>query len=238
MILSLISVGTFGSAAGYVTALQGAEVLAVPFLFENLIDHCNLLFVMAAADVGRARVLALTMALWLVTGEPQGWALIACVAVLAGGQSLFGRGMQKSLPGLARDSSTLPSANALLDTTERIARLPRSGLVGFVSVCIPLVHFVCIDVPTFLPLAFEIMAVTRFRPLELTSGTRRKRETPLSAMLRGVRVVWRLIRAPSLDRRKVEFFDFNHIGVLDAPVGFISEIGGLLPMAPCGRSSL
>ena len=47
-----------------------------------------------------------------------------------------------------------------------------------------------------------------------------------------------LIRTPSLDRRKVEFSGFNHVGGLAAPSGFISEIGGLLPMAPCGRSSL
>ena len=43
---------------------------------------------------------------------------------------------------------------------------------------------------------------------------------------------------PSLDRRKVEFSGFCHAGGLDAPAGIMREAGGLLPMAPCGRSSL
>ena len=41
-----------------------------------------------------------------------------------------------------------------------------------------------------------------------------------------------------LDRRRLEFPAFNHDGELGAPPGFCSRIGGLLPMAPCGRSSL
>jgi hypothetical protein len=47
-----------------------------------------------------------------------------------------------------------------------------------------------------------------------------------------------LICYPWLDRRKVEFSGFCHAGGLDAPAGIMREAGGLLPMAPCGRSSL
>jgi hypothetical protein len=43
---------------------------------------------------------------------------------------------------------------------------------------------------------------------------------------------------PSLDRRKLEFSDFCSAGGLDAPAGVIRQTGVLLPMAPCGRSSL
>ena len=32
--------------------------------------------------------------------------------------------------------------------------------------------------------------------------------------------------------------DFCRAGGLDAPMGVISETGGLLPIAPCGRTSL
>jgi hypothetical protein len=41
-----------------------------------------------------------------------------------------------------------------------------------------------------------------------------------------------------LDRRKVEFPAFCHAGRLDAPARVMRETGGLLPIAPCGRSSL
>lgn len=47
-----------------------------------------------------------------------------------------------------------------------------------------------------------------------------------------------VIRDQMLDRRTVEFPAFDHGGELGMPPGFCSRIGGLLPMAPCGRSSL
>jgi hypothetical protein len=47
-----------------------------------------------------------------------------------------------------------------------------------------------------------------------------------------------LVRYPTLDRRKVEFSDLCHAGGLDTSAGVMREAGGLLPMAPCGRSSL
>ena len=47
-----------------------------------------------------------------------------------------------------------------------------------------------------------------------------------------------LVRSQLLDRRKVEFSGLCHAGGLDAPVGVMRETGGLLPIAPCGRSSL
>ena len=48
----------------------------------------------------------------------------------------------------------------------------------------------------------------------------------------------RVIRYPSLDRRELEFSGLCHAGGLAAPAGVMRETGGLLPMAPCGRSSL
>ena len=47
-----------------------------------------------------------------------------------------------------------------------------------------------------------------------------------------------LVRSPLLDRRMVEFSGLCHAGGLDAPAGVMRETGGLLPIAPCGRSSL
>ena len=48
----------------------------------------------------------------------------------------------------------------------------------------------------------------------------------------------RLLCTPSLDRPKVEFRASFHDDGLGAPSGFCSEIGDLLPIAPCGRTSL
>jgi len=41
-----------------------------------------------------------------------------------------------------------------------------------------------------------------------------------------------------MDQRKLEFSGFFQGGGLVALPGFISEIGTLLPIAPCGRTSL
>ena len=47
-----------------------------------------------------------------------------------------------------------------------------------------------------------------------------------------------LIRPLTLDRPKAEFFGFAQGDGLVTPSDFISLIGTLLPIAPCGRSSL
>ena len=47
-----------------------------------------------------------------------------------------------------------------------------------------------------------------------------------------------LVCYPTLDRRKVEFSGLCYASGLDAPAGVMREAGGLLPIAPCGRSSL
>lgn len=47
-----------------------------------------------------------------------------------------------------------------------------------------------------------------------------------------------LIRPPTLDRPKAEFSGFAQGDGLVTPPNFVSMIGTLLPIAPCGRSSL
>ncbi len=187
VVLSWVAVGAFGTAAGYLTVLQGAASLGVLLFVGHLTDRLNPLRVMAAADLARAAVLAVTVAVWLATGAAQGWTLVACVVVLAGGMSFFRPAMQASLPGLARDAAMLPGANALLDTTERIARLLGPGLVGLASALVPLVHFVSLDVMTFAISAVAVMGVARVRAVPASRAA--AGEPALAAMVRGVRVV-------------------------------------------------
>ena len=85
--------------------------------------------------------------------------------VLAAGQAVFRPALQATVPALAGDSSLLPAANALLDTTERIARLLGPGLVGMASGFFPLVHFVSVNVATFLASALAVFSITRLRRL-------------------------------------------------------------------------
>ena len=63
-------------------------------------------------------------------------------------------------------------------------------------------------------------------------------DLPLNFHPVAIRAPALLLCYPSLDRRKLEFSDFCRAGGLDAPAGVIRQTGVLLPMAPCGRSSL
>lgn len=194
VVLSWVAVGAFGAAAGYLTVLQGATALAALFL-GHLADRLAPLRVMAAADLARAAVLALTVAVWLAGGQAQAWTLILSVIVLAAGMSLFRPALQASLPVLARAPALLPAANALIDTTERIARLLGPGLVGMASAVVAMVHLVSVDVASFVLSALAVLAVARLRPVPVAAAAPEKaiaagpREGAIAAMLRGVRVV-------------------------------------------------
>jgi hypothetical protein len=52
------------------------------------------------------------------------------------------------------------------------------------------------------------------------------------------RVFRYVIRSPTLDRPKAEFSGFAQNDGLVTRPDFVSMIGTLLPIAPCGRSSL
>jgi hypothetical protein len=47
-----------------------------------------------------------------------------------------------------------------------------------------------------------------------------------------------VVCTPTLEHRKLEFPGYSAGDGLGASPGFCNEIGGLWPMAPCGRSSL
>jgi len=78
-----------------------------------------------------------------------------------------------------------------------------------------------------------------------TSGDLQKTETPGVAFDLSpdspppLAIVRRLmIRSPTLDRPKAEFCGFAQGDGLLTPPDFVSMIGTLFPIAPCGRSSL
>jgi len=65
------------------------------------------------------------------------------------------------LPPLLPDHGLLPAANALLDGTERIARLVGPALAGLLSAALPLQHLLTLDAATFLASAAAIWAIGR-----------------------------------------------------------------------------
>jgi hypothetical protein len=162
--LSWVAVGVLGEAAGYLTALQPATILLVALLSGHLADRLEPRRLMIAADLARAAVLAGLVVAWLRQGLPPAWALVGTVVALAMGQALFRPALQATIPPLTRDPARLPAANALLDTTERIARLLGPGLIGVLAAVLPVVWFVIIDLATFLASAASVAAILWIRP--------------------------------------------------------------------------
>ncbi len=187
--LAWIAVQALGTAAGYLTALQAATILAVALLAGRWADRRPHRGTMIAADLLRAATLLVVVGGWLWRGAPPAGSLVLAVLALAGGSALFRPALQASLPATVGDLAVLPAANALLDTTERIARLLGPGIVGLLSALVPLVHFVTLDAATFAVSAGAVAGIGRLRPLARSDPP--ARETMPAAVARGFRAMRR-----------------------------------------------
>jgi MFS family permease len=188
--LAWIAVGAFGAAAGYLTALQAATALAIALLGGRWADRRRHLSLMIACDGLRALVLLGVVAIWLARGTPPGWTLIVAVVVLAAGQTFFRPALQATIPAVVQDVALLPATNALLDTTDRIARLLGPGIVGMLAGVLPLAHFVSVDAATFVASALALLLVGHLRTLPRLPAP--PRETVMASTLRGFVAVRRL----------------------------------------------
>ena len=155
VVLGWLSVKTFGTDAGLLTSLQAAVALTTALLAGRVTDGFSHRTAMIGADLLRGAVLSGMVVVWLVLGDPPGWALVVCVLALAMGQSVFRPALIAVIPEMA-DVEQLPATNALFDTTERIARLLGPGFIGVLGAALPLVHFVTVDVVTFLTSAAAV----------------------------------------------------------------------------------
>lgn len=168
--LAWVAVRVLGDRAGYLTLLLPAVTLLVALLAGGAADRHSPRGLMILADLCRAGVLGVLVVLWTVRGQPPAWALVAAIAMLATGQALFRPALQALLPPLVDDTVALPAANALMETTERIARLVGPASIGLLAGVVPLVHFVTLDVASFVLSAAAITATMVLRPLSHRPG--------------------------------------------------------------------
>lgn len=188
VVLSWVAVGAFGAAAGYLAVLQGAIAMAVVMGLGHLADRVAPLRLMGVTLLLRAAALGAVVAAWVWAGQPVGWVLVLAVAVLAAGMALFRPALQGALPGLARDPTLLAPANALLDTTDRIARLLGPGLLGLVAGLVPLAAVVGLEMAAFVAAAVVVAGLARRFPV---APARAEREGMATAVARGFAAVRR-----------------------------------------------
>lgn len=184
-----IAVEAFGAAAGWLVAAGPLAVLLTLLFGGRLADGWAPLRAMLGADVIRAAALLGVVAAWSVTGAPSPSALLAAVAVLGAGQAVFRPALQSVIPALIADRSELPAANALLDATERIARLLGPALVGVLVLVLPIRHMLTIDAATYLASAAALLAIQRHARLPAAQAALPTHL--LASMLHAVRVVRR-----------------------------------------------
>lgn len=162
--LSWIAVRSFGAAAGYLNALGVLALLLAALTIGRWSDHWEQRAAMIGADLLRAGMLCLLVLAWVATGAPSAPALALTVAVLGVGQAVFRPALQALLPVLVA-LDDLPAANALFDTTDRIARLIGPGVIGLLAGLLPVRHFFTLDAVSFALSAAAIALGARLRPV-------------------------------------------------------------------------
>lgn len=170
--LSWIAVSVFGTAAGYLTALQAAVVLLAALGIGRWADRWDPQGSLIGADLVRTAALLALVGSWLASGQPGVLPLIAAVVILASGHAVFQPALQLVLPRLVSEPGLLPAANALMDATDRSARLLGPGLIALLAGVLPTVHFLSLDAASFLLSATAVLLIRRRRKLPIAAPRR------------------------------------------------------------------
>jgi MFS family permease len=155
--LSWIAVGVLGAGAGYLTALQSGCILFSVLSAGFWLDRWDSRRVLVADYLVEATALALVVMAWTQTGSASPTLLVLAVIVLSIGIGITRPAVQAILPELLPDHAQLPAANALIDSTERIARLAGPLIVGALAGLLPEQHFLTLDALSFVAAAGAAM---------------------------------------------------------------------------------
>lgn len=155
-----IAMEAVGSAAGVVAAAQGAATLSLAPIGGVLADRIDRRRTMIAADLLRGIVVA-TLPIAAAFGPLRLPHLIFVAVALGALTALFTPALQASVPSLVDGEEELHGANALFDTTFRIARAIGPSLAGLLAATISIPHFFTLDAVSFLLSAFAVSSLSR-----------------------------------------------------------------------------
>lgn len=164
--LTWIAVGVLGAGAGYLAALQSGCILLSVLFAGYWLDRWNYRRVLIADHLVEAGALALVVVAWTHTGSASPILLVLAVVVLSIGIGITRPAVQALLPELVPDQALLPAANALIDSTERMARLAGPLIVGALAGLLPEKHFLTLDALSFIAAAtaMVLLPAARQRP--------------------------------------------------------------------------
>lgn len=178
--LTWIAVGVLGAGAGYLTALQSGCILLSVLFAGYWLDRWDHRRVLIADHLVEAGALALVVAAWTHTGSASPILLVLAVIILSIGIGITRPAVQALLPELLPDQALLPAANALIDSTERIARLGGPLVVGALAGLLPEKHFLTLDALSFIVAAIATVLLPAARQRAAAPAVRGR-----DAVLRG-----------------------------------------------------
>lgn len=198
MALVWLAVGLVGGDTGYVAAADSAALLLVALLAGAWTEGRDQRRVMMGADLARAG-LALIPVLAAATGHLNLWTLIVPSVALSALSGLFDPALQATFPRLAPTRDLLTAANALFDSTLRLARLVGPALAGALATLVAPIDLMALNAVSFLGSALAVRSLRR--PLEQEGAGRpptagAMREPVLARLLLG----WRAVRRQPLFR--------------------------------------
>ena len=193
MVLSWSGAKLLGTASGYLAATQAMGMMLVALLSGAWADRVEHRRMMIIADLLRGATLAAIAAVWAWRGGPVAWTLFAGAFLMMAGIALYRPAMQTVVPGIVARAEDLPAANAMIDTSERLARLLGPTIVGLASAAVSLTAFVACAAVGFAVSAGTTWAIIRATPERLAAASRQgvvKAVTTGFAVLRPQGLLW------------------------------------------------
>lgn len=155
-----IAVGLLGRNAAYITAVQAAVIILFGLWGGWLADRLDPARTMIGADLARAAV-AMILPVAVTVGTTQTWQLYATGIGLSLFGVMFNPALQVSLARLVDTADALHALNGLMDGTRRLARILGPGIVGGLTLLIPLHHFFTVNAVTYVVSAVTIFILGR-----------------------------------------------------------------------------
>ena len=193
VVLSWTGAALLGTASGYLAATQAMGMVLVALLSGAWADRVEHRRMMIIADLLRGATLAAIAAVWAWSGGPVAWTLFAGAFLMMAGIALYRPAMQTVVPGIVARAADLPATNALIDTSERLARLLGPTIVGMASAAVSLSAFVACAAVGFAVSAGSTWAIIRAAPERLAAASRPgivKAVTTGFAVLRPQPLLW------------------------------------------------
>jgi MFS family permease len=152
-----------GSGAGSVIAAGSLAALLAGLPGGVLVDRWPRHRTMIGVDLLRALTTGV-LALLAIRGILQPWLLLLSIVLIETLGTLFDPALVASLPLLTKSDKQLYATNALMDGTQRLARILGPGLTGLLLLLLPLAHFFTLDAMSFVLSALTIFALLTYFP--------------------------------------------------------------------------